>query len=184
MSSAVRVQIHFTDFKIAVKKTTICPQFNDVELTTNGCYTCPMLARISFKAHSTCEPGTVSVHLQEITVHMKALRLESEPTLHIVKFYTENQCYTEKLCLKSSTLIQCQTIKFCLEEPTVELMNLNTNYTTRHSMQTTQSWSNWLQLPTFNSSLFFLKFIGSALFIICLLITTISTVLTCCCRSR
>ena len=184
LSSAVRIQLHFTDFKIAVKATTICPYFDDTELITTGCYNCHMLARIKFKAHSTCQAGVVTVHFQNINVHTKAIRLDVEPSVHIVKFFAETKCFKEKMCLKSASLVQCQTITFCLDEPTVELLQLNMNYTNVRTLQTSPNWSNWFQIPSLNSSFFFLKLTGSILFIICLIITTISTILTCCCRSR
>ena len=184
LSSAVRIQLQFTNFRIKVKATTICPQFDDSDLTVKGCYNCPILARIHFKAHSTCESGVVYVQFQDIMIHTKAIHISTEPKEHVIKFFAEKRCYNEKICLKSSTLLQCQTVKFCLEEPSVELLQLNTNYTSVNSLQTTHTWPEWFHLPNFTSSFFMLKYIGSALFIVCIFITMFSTIITCCCRTR
>lgn len=75
-------------------------------------------------------------------------------------------------------------LKYCLGEPSVELLALNTNYTRSVSSTTSSTLWDWFQLPNIGLSLFFLKFVGSALFIICLLITTFATLITCCCRTR
>lgn len=184
LSSAVRVQLHFRNYKIALQTSTVCPQFDEKSITVTGCYNCALLSRLSFQAHSSCQPGLVTVQLQEISVHTKAIFLSLESSEHIIKFQAERKCATEKLCLKSATLKQCNTFKYCLEEPSVELLALNTNYTRSVSLTTSSTFWDWLQLPNMGSSLFFLKLIGSALFIVCLLITTFATLITCCCRAR
>lgn len=184
LSSAVRVQLHFNNYKIALQTSTVCPQLNEESISTKGCYNCAILARLVFKAHSSCQPGLVTVQLQQISIHTKAVYLNIEESEHTIKFHAELKCASEKLCLKSTTTTQCHTFKYCLDEPSVELLELDTNYTrTVSSMTSTNMW-DWLKLPNMNSSIFFLKLIGSALFIICLLITTFATLVTCCCKSR
>lgn len=184
LSSAVRVQLHFRNYKIALQTSTICPQLDGESITTTGCYNCPILARLTFTAHSSCQPGIVSIQLQQISIHTKAVYLKLDPTTHIVKFQAEEKCATEKLCLKSASSIQCHSFKYCLEEPSVELLNLNTNYTRTVSSTTSSNMWDWLKIPNMNSSIFFLKLIGSALFILCLIITTLATLITCCCKAR
>lgn len=184
LSSAVRVQLHFRNYKIAVQSSTICPQLDGESITTTGCYNCPILARLTFKAHSSCQPGIATVELQQISIHTKAVYLKLDTTMHIVKFQAEEKCAAEKLCLKSASLIQCHSFKYCLDEPSVELLNLNTNYTRTVSSITTSNMWDWFKIPNMNTSIFFLKLIGSALFIVCLIITTLATLITCCCKAR
>ena len=143
-----------------------------------------MFARMILKAHSTCQAGTVSVSFQELTVYTKALQLSTEPTSYVLKFLADKKCYKEKLCLRAQTLVQCQTIEFCLDEPSIELYNLNLNYTHTSSSSTDANWFNWFHIPTMSNSLLLLKVIGSTLFIVCVIITLLSTILTCCCRTR
>lgn len=184
MSSAVRVQLHFSNLKLTLHTTNVCPQMEENSIQTSGCHSCSVLARLTIKAYSSCQPGTVTVHFQQTNVHTKAIYLKTEPTLQVIKFHTDVKCSTEKICLKSSTLMQCRTFKMCLDEPSVELLQLNLNYTQVQSSQTASSIWDWFQLPKLQAPMFLLKLIGSALFIICLLITTLATLITCCCRSR
>lgn len=184
LSSAVRVQLHFRNYKIQVQTSTICPQLVGESITATGCYNCPILARITFRAHSSCQQGIASVELQKINIHTKAIYLKLEETTHIIKFQAEEKCATEKLCLKTTSLIQCHSFKYCLDEPSVELLNLNTNYTRTVSSSSPSNMWDWLNIPNMNSSIFFLKLIGSALFIICLIITTLATLISCCCKAR
>lgn len=184
LSSAVRIQLHFTNFRITVQTNTICPQLNEASLIVEGCYGCKLLARIKLIAHSSCQSGLVTIQLQQIAVHTKAIYLQLEDTEHTIKFQAERKCDTDKICLKSSTLSHCRTFKYCLDEPSVDLLDLNMNYTRTVSSDTSSNLWDWLQIPNLGNAFFILKFIGAALFIICLTITTLATVITCCCRSR
>lgn len=184
ISSAVRLQLHFQNYKISTKMVTVCPIIDDTPFEITGCYQCLILARIIFSAHSTCQAGVAVITFQEINVHSKAVRLSTDPTSHTIKFAGEKKCYKEKICLRAQTQVQCKQLDFCLEEPTVELLNLNTNYTIQTSVSTNDKWWSWIDIPSLGSSLFMLKLLGSSLFIICILITTFSTLITCCCRQR
>ena len=180
LSSAVRIQLHFTDYKVSVQSVTICPQFKDTEIKTSGCYNCPILARMTINAHSTCEPGVVRIIFQEINIHTKAIRLNTEPSDFIIQFAAGKQCFSEKICLQSPTIVQCKTISFCLNEPTIELRQLDTNYTHISSVHSSANLFDWITMPNLSSPIYFLKIVGSALFIICLVITILSTLITCC----
>lgn len=184
LSSAVRVQLHFSNFKLALHTSNVCPQIADSNIITSGCYRCPILARMSFQAHSSCQPGVVSVNFQQTSVHTKAIFLKTESETHTIRFHAEQKCVSEKLCLKSATLMQCKTFRICLDEPSVELMQLDLNYTQTHSSKTFSSPWDWLKIPNIHAPLYLLKILGSTLFIICLIITTMATIITCCCRSR
>lgn len=184
LSSAVRIQLHFSNFKLALHTTNVCPQIADSSIITSGCYRCQILARLSLQAHSSCQPGIVSVHFQHTDVHTKAIYLKTETETHNIRFHAEHKCVNEKLCLKSASLMQCKTLRICLEEPSVELLQLNMNYTQVQSPQTVSSLWDWLKIPDINAPLYLLKILGSTLFIVCLMITTIATLITCCCKAR
>lgn len=184
LSSAVRIQLHFSNFKLALHMSNVCPQIADNSIITSGCYRCPILARMSFRAHSSCQPGVVSVHFQQTSVHTKAIFLNTETETLTIRFHAEQKCVSEKLCLKSATLMQCKTFRMCLDEPSVELLQLNLNYTQIQSAQTSSSAWDWLKIPNVHTPLYLLKILGSSLFIICLIITTMATIITCCCKSR
>lgn len=138
---------------------------------------------MTITAYSTCQAGVVMIVFQEINVHTKAIRLTAEPSDFLIKFAAEKQCFHEKICLKSPTLMQCKTLNFCLNEPSVELRQLDTNYTRISSVDSTTNFFDWIRMPTLTTSVYFLKFIGSALFIVCIIITILSTLITCC-RSK
>lgn len=180
-TSAIRVQLLFANYRISVQTITVCPVFDTPKFEITGCYNCPLLARMTFKAHSSCQPGVVFVELQSIQVHTKAIQLLTEPSKIVIKFLANQKCFTEKICLRAQTIIQCQALEFCLNEPSIELLQINTNYTRVSSIPTSSGWMNWLRLPGVET-LFYVKFLGSTLFIICILITIISTLVTCCCR--
>lgn len=184
LSSAVRVQLHFSNFQLTVQTSNVCPQMDESTVKTSGCYNCGVLARMSFTAHSSCQPGTVTIQLQQTALHTKAIYLATEPAIKIIKFHADVKCFQEKICLKSATLMQCRTLRICLDEPSVELLQLNLNYTQMQSTSTTTNLWDWFQLANIKLPMYILKLIGSALFIICLLITTFATFITCCCRSR
>lgn len=97
MSSAVQIQLHFSNFKIAVKTTAICPKFDSEEIMISGCYNCPVISRQSFTVHSTCQAGVVLVNFQQISTHTKHIHLTVEPILPIIKFVAQQKCYFEKL---------------------------------------------------------------------------------------
>lgn len=115
MSSATRIQLHFSHFKITVKTTMICPKF-DIEVSqiiSSGCYDCPFLSRLTFTTHTPYQSNQS----------------------HITKFVVEQKCYAGKLCLKSNNLVQCQNIHFCLVQPSMELLAFNTMYQYVHTVK-------------------------------------------------
>lgn len=122
LSSAVHIQLYFSNHKLSVKTHAICPKFEGQDITASSCYSCTVLDLITFRALSTCDPGVVTVDFQDSNVHTKAIRLMTEDKTFHVQFFAVSQCYNEYLCLKSTTIIQCQTLKLYLDEPSVELL--------------------------------------------------------------
>lgn len=108
LSSVVRVQLHFSNYKIALQTSTICPQLDGESITTTGCYDFPILARLTFTANSSYQPSIASFELQQISIHTKAVYLNLDATTHIVKFQAEENVPL-KHCLKSASLIQCHS---------------------------------------------------------------------------
>lgn len=183
-TAAVKVQLSFSNYKIAVQTITVCPTFSSDEFVAAGCYNCPLFARLTFSAHSTCQSGAVFIDLQNINVHTKVIYLNMETKVHTIKFLATSKCYEEKLCLRSYTLVKCHLIKFCLEEPSVELLQLNTNYTMTSGIPSNKGLFDWMNFSSLNVSFYMFKFIGSVLFVLCIIITITSTFITCCCRAR
>lgn len=181
-TSAIKIQLRFSNFKLEVQTRIICPKFSSTEMKISGCYKCKHFAHLTFHALSTCQPGIVSVEFQEITTYTKAIKLEMEETTIIVKFLGEQKCYKEKICLRSQTLIQCQTLDFCLTEPSIQLQDLNTNYTTTEGKSASFQFSDWISFPSLGNAFFIFKFLGAALVCICLFITLFSTCVSCCGR--
>lgn len=183
-TSAVRLQLYFREYKISVKAVNVCPLIEGTTFNVKGCYKCNFFARVTFRTLSTCQRGLALIEFQEISVHTKAITLDIKSNLFEVKILAEKKCYKEKICLRAQTIVQCEELAFCLDEPSIDLLNLDTNYTVVHSSTTAHSYFDWLRLPTVDASYVLLKIIGSGLFIICLSITLFSTCITCCCRSR
>lgn len=183
-TAPVKLSLSFSDYKITLQTTQICPKILDKEVTAKGCYSCQILSELKFFAHSSCQSGAVSVEFQKITLYTQSVILETEPKEFIIKFQGDEKCYEEKLCLVSREMKHCKLLSFCLSEPSINLINFNSTYT--NSILTDDSsgsgFFNFLSLSAVNNIFFGLKMIGTLLIIICLSITVLSTCITCCKR--
>lgn len=181
-TAPVRLQLSFKNYQISLETNDVCPKITTNEITTKGCYSCQILGEMTFKALSSCQAGRVSVEFQILQVFTRTVLLDTEPKDIVIQFLAEFQCYDEKICLVSRTMKSCHKLSFCLNEPSINLRQLNTSYT-RSFLQDSSADSNifsFLSMPTLNSIFFSMKFIGAFLLILCLGITFISTCITCC----
>lgn len=182
LSSAVKVQLQFSDYKVTVQRKTVCPKISINTITITGCYDCGLLARITLKAQSTCEIGIAEVLLTTINIHTKIVQLNTEEEEVIIKFQGTQRCYNEKLCLQAGNMIQCTTIDFCLEEPSINLKMMGMNSTNAQSSAIGGSLFDWSYFSSLNSIFYILKFGGAILLVIGLILTLVSTFITCCCK--
>lgn len=182
ISSAVRLQLQFTDYSVTVQRKTVCPKISAASITTLGCYDCGLLARISFRGQSTCEIGIAEVKFATIDIHTKVVQLDTEEAELTIRFLATKKCFQEKLCLQAGNMIQCTKIDFCLEEPSVHLKMLGMNFTNAQSSVIGGSLFNWTHFSSLNSIFYMLKFGGAALLFVGLTLTMVSTFITCCCR--
>lgn len=183
-SAAIRLQLSFANYDISVVRDTVCPIIEGQDYDVTGCYKCGVLAELTLTAKSSCKAGLVSVTFEGIQVHTKAVELTPEPSIVTIKFLAEAKCFEDKICLQSSTNVQCRQITFCLEEPSIELLQLQGKSLEQTARSTHGSIFEWVHFPMLNSALFMLKLLGAALLAIGLLITLISTLITCCCRRK
>lgn len=183
-TAPVRLQLHFQNYQIAVESIDVCPRLTNSVVKTKGCYACQILSEMTFSAFSSCHAGTTSIEFQVLKLFTQSIVLETEPKEYVVKFLADQKCYDEKICLVSRNMKHCQKISFCLNEPSLQLVQLNTSYT-KSFLKDDSSGSDFfsfLTLPTFNNVFLSLKMMGAILLIVCLTITIFSTCITCCRR--
>lgn len=183
-TAPVRLQLTFKNFQIFIQNHDVCPKITSSDIRTKGCYSCQILATMVLTAVSNCHAGTVAVEFQILRLFTQTLFLGTEPKEFTIQFIAEQQCYDEKLCLVSRHMKHCHVFSFCLNEPSVNLIQLNTTYTRSFIKQDTAYTGifSFISLPTVNTIFMSLKMIGGLLLIFCLTITIISTCVTCCRR--
>ena len=95
----------------------------------------------------------------------------------------ESECYEDKICLKTAANIQCRQVSFCLDEPSIELLELQGRLKMiKAELNKKGSIFNWTHFNGLNSMYYIMKVIGTVLLVAGLVITFISTCITCICR--
>lgn len=183
-SSAIKVQLHFSNYGISVQRDTVCPVIEGSKYDVTGCYKCGILAELTLTAKSSCKAGLVSVTFEGIQVHTKAVELSIEPSTITIKLLADSKCFEDKICLQSATNVQCRQLSFCLDEPSIELLRLQGKTIEQTASSTRGSIFEWVHFPSLNSAFFVLKFAGAVLITIGLGITISSTLITCCCNRK
>ena len=123
-SSPVVVHISFNDMRISISHTRVCPQIQSV-VSVDGCYSCPLAAKLVLRAKSICSPGMASVSFNNIPLSSRAVKLSSDTSLVAIQFFTSTPCHDERVCLFYNEIKSCDIVSFCLVAPRLSLPQLN-----------------------------------------------------------
>jgi hypothetical protein len=175
-SSAIKVHMTFSKYKVTLSNNRICPHL-DQELTLTGCFKCQTPALLQFTAHSTCLPGSITAYLLSDIESRKFILITTIPETYTFEFSTENKCIDTQFCLMSTVLTKCVPIVSCLDEPVVHLTQPNvTLYTI--TMNTTQNGLDFSFSSMINSILSFIpNFFGDLWYIMLNIVLPIICVL-------
>lgn len=181
-SSAVKIHMQFSDYQISLQRETVCPLIEGDEYEVTGCYRCGIHSELTLRARSSCKEGLAAVTFETLQIYTKAVQLKTEFTQIVIKFLAEEECYEDKVCLTSITNIQCRKVSFCVDEPSIELLQMQGKQKISKSEPNSGSIFDWVHFKGLNSAFFIFKFAGAILFSVGLFITILSTCITCLCR--
>ena len=123
-SAPVNIHLRFSDMRLTLNHYKICPRIESVESVT-GCHSCPVAAKIVFRAKSICSPGLASVSLNQIPLSTRSIHLTTDSSLVVIHFFTSSACHEERVCLFHNEIKSCEPIKFCLDAASLRLTQRN-----------------------------------------------------------
>ena len=123
-SAPVAVHLRFSDMRLSVSQTKICPRIESIE-SVDGCHSCPLAAKIVLRAKSICSSGTVSVSFNAIPLSTRAVTLSTDSSLVAINFVTSLACHKERVCLFYNEIKSCEPVSFCLDAPSISLTQRN-----------------------------------------------------------